>query len=892
MAAGDLLSLSVRDATPIDPDGGGIGADGSGWTASIVIDGLATGGTVDPSKVVLTVQDPGYDATGAAVTRTRTIRGTVPIRRQYPNNTQRMISAAGGQLTIMIGLDDLVYAGSTVTAVDIGSGFYPGAATGAPASVSNASTRAYTKPVAGFLNLPQERATGSGYDVELVAFHRDAMLGRQVACVQFQGRDAASHETAVQTAGSVSLSSILTRGHPVEAYKATIPLAALDQAVSGQASACCTVNARVFPWIGDATAVLDMAADGAAWPTSSPITPLLFCNDKGGTYGGALAYVKAGATGGTVSTDAGVARAAPFPTLNAAWAAIRTFNNASRGHNDHSGATIYLMDDGAGGAVAHAHGGDIAGMAFGQCWTDIRVDPLATGVVTLLSPGQYIPHLSRWCCPIIHNAGKNGFGAVNGGPANWQMLAFDGADLSANAPTLNFTRITMDLTYYRNSTIAAAMTNFGMFVLSATARVQQVFVAGVEVLASSINQTLYTAQLTVGNAFVRVTHDELDAVAYPNHDAPAAKIVANNRFLDKRITAKVGYLRDYPQGIAIVQNVYEQANLAGAYPLLIGADSADKTIHNLIEHHNVTLGERSNRLYADVAANAVAPSGRIKRGTSRFNIWYNFNCKQDPFTINTTATGRVGNWEYAGGVGNLGNVCLIGAYGSPNRPDPNGVSWLGTYWEPGSTYNVSAGGPPVGFVDDQAGFDGSGTGGGDYHLMGADNAAYARVPAGRAVLAFDLDGTPRLNDGRGAAGPYERLVTDVVLAPAACRSDIGSGDVALAVVPRIAAASGICATGSGTAILTLGQVIVPAAARSPVGSGTPALTIVLAVAGGASMVRSGAAILLPPGTLMPAAAAFMLSSGRAFLTLPATVGGPGRVTIIPADDRTMRVRPE
>lgn len=143
MAAGDLLSLTVRDAGAIDPDAGGIGADGSGWTADIVIDGLSAGGTVDPSKLVLTVEDPGYDATGAAVTRTRTIRGTVPIRRQYPNNAQRMINVGSGQLTIMVGLDDLIYSGSTITAVDIGSGFYPGAATGSPASVTNASTRAY-----------------------------------------------------------------------------------------------------------------------------------------------------------------------------------------------------------------------------------------------------------------------------------------------------------------------------------------------------------------------------------------------------------------------------------------------------------------------------------------------------------------------------------------------------------------------------------------------------------------------------------------------------------------------------------------------------------------------------------------------------------------------------
>ena len=140
----------------------------------------------------------------------------------------------------------------------------------------------------------------------------------------------------------------------------------------------------MFPWIGDASAVLDTSdaakgaqgtvAAGSAVDVHHGATPLRFLRDRTGAYGGLAAWVKAGASSGAVGSSA-----TPYPTVQAALAGLAAAN-AARGHADHSGSTVWLMDDGGGGAVDHVIGASAA-TAAGKCWTDIRVDPGAAGLV-------------------------------------------------------------------------------------------------------------------------------------------------------------------------------------------------------------------------------------------------------------------------------------------------------------------------------------------------------------------------------------------------------------------------------------------------------------------------------------------------------------------------------
>lgn len=736
-----IVSLVVGDATPIDPDAGGIGIAGDGWTAEIRLP-LIAGAAFDPEKLTLTVSDPGYDAAGAVTVRTRQIRGTRVLRRQYPNAAERLMRDDGAAATVTIALSDLIYAGSTIVSVDCAAGYYGAAAAGAVAgdAVANASTRAYYKPLFAWLNLQQERATGSGFAVEGVAYHRHAMNGQQVACIAYTGSDG-THAAAPQICGAPALSDIQTGGNIVEAWKASVPLAALDQGVP------CTVNARVYPWIGDATAVLDLAADGIAWPTANPQTVLRFLCDRTGGYGGLEAWVRAGASGGAVGS-----RATPYPTLIAALAGLAAANNATKGHNDHSGSTVWLMDDGAGGAVDHGIAGNIA-TAAGLCWTTIAVDAAATGAVRL-SVGNGASRsfaglgLYRFACPVVQLTSHN----LNGGSdVNSAMLAFDGpVDVGGGTVTpLNYR---VGLIWMRGGTLSGANSaNTNPLASAGAARREQVVLALGLTWAPGVNMSS-KAFTTIGCRFSRVAPGEHQAT-FANWDSDDGRIFANNLLLDMRTPAILGDQRAYRRGLALVQNVFERANVASQPALQVGADGTVAAIDNLLlAYVSVPGGTAENRVnwcYADAAGAA----GIIKRGVALYTIFAEYNCKSDSFTTVSTVSGRVGNHELLYTVGGRGNVCVNGSTGgsrAPGVPEASG-NWLGEYWEAGSL----PAGAAVGFAQMRAG-GAAAAGGGDYHLTGEENAAYARVPAGLAGLRFALDGAARRNDGTGAAGAYER----------------------------------------------------------------------------------------------------------------------------------------
>ncbi|MFA6414906.1 MAG: hypothetical protein WCV89_02915, partial [Candidatus Paceibacterota bacterium] len=307
---GGLLSLTIADATPIDPVSS-IGASGSGWVAICVLKGLTSlVGTVDPTKLTLEVSDPGYDASANVTTVTRTIAGVAHVRRQYPNGASKMISTDGTNLTLYISLDDWVYTGTTIVSATMASGFYTGCVTSGAETKSNLSTIGYTKPVFGWLNSQQE-SSGSTFDVEAVAFHRHATGGRQVACIKFAANDGTTTSPTITTA-TTALSAKITQGQIPEVWKATIDMSTLAQATIA------TVNAVIYPWLGDSTAVLNLSTDGTAWPTSLPQTPLRVFNDRTGGYGGAFAYVD-GVGAGTpqVSSVAATAAANPYATIAA-----------------------------------------------------------------------------------------------------------------------------------------------------------------------------------------------------------------------------------------------------------------------------------------------------------------------------------------------------------------------------------------------------------------------------------------------------------------------------------------------------------------------------------------------------------------------------------------------
>lgn len=755
-----VTSLEVLGAEPL-PDGADA-AIPNGWVAKMVLPDTGPS-SFDPKKISLTVIDPGFDKSGDPVSVTRTVTGTAVLRRQYPNNTERLTTASAGARTVYFALSDVIYAGSVVVAASAGAGFYGSAQGGAIGGRSNASTLVYPRPQFGWLNLQHERAEAASFAVEAVAYHRHAMNGQQVACVRFQARDAQGtpNLSPAMTVSAPALSSLQTGGNIVEAWKAALDLSGLAQGDLAQ------VNALVYPWIGDEPLDTMDAAKGAqgALAAGSAVnvpygaTPLRVLNDRTGAYGGLVAYVRAGASGGAVGSGA-----TPFGTVQAALAALATAN-AARGHADHSGSTIWLMDDGAGGAVDHAIGASSATVA-GKCWTDIRVDPAATGQVrATVTASVATADLVRLRCPIVVTASGAAAG-FSGTSPNVRRIAFDGCSVSYTATPATPLVIGIGLAYWRNCAFAnVTATPFFTFSTNRSAPALVLGCTGTFTGAGAGSRQ-FAPYLCVGNSLEGLSIAEFPA-SHVNAFGHDGGVIANNRLSKQSFANSLAQDRAL-NGFARVQNVFETAGVPSITCWGIGNDGKVAPFAEFVSMHNSVPGTgigganigRQNACYADVTGAA----GVQKTMTEMFDILHNRNSKGDTFTGNTpgtvTNTGRTGTWRYRYGVGSLGNVVVTGdaQSGAASAPNPDGAggngNWTGEYWEPGSV--LVAGEANVVFVDNRAGS--AGAGGGDYRLAesGGGHAARGRVPAGRAVLKFDLAGLPRRNDGTGAAGAYER----------------------------------------------------------------------------------------------------------------------------------------
>lgn len=722
-----IASLIVQGPGAL-PDGADA-ADPNGWVARATLPAIA-GATFDPTRIVLTVRDPGFE-NGVPVTRTRTIRGGAIVRRQMPNQTQRLATVTGSTLDVFFSLTDDIYAGSTLVAAEAEAGFYGTAAAGPVGGLLNLSTRSYPKPLACALNKPEERASGSSFAWEILAVHQHAMNGRQVDCVTAAARDESGTLGETVTVTQTALSDIQPTGLRPEVFKGTTLLGPLGQ---GQT---CVLEWEVYPHLGDASAVLRVASDGFAWPTPRPHTPLRFLNDRTGGYGGAHAAVRIGATGGAVGASRAAAEATPYPTILAALQGVQAWNAANKGHNDHSGSTLWLMEASAGAGADHTIGVTSA-VPAGKCWTEIRVSPGAIGPVRAVATALHATADKLcWMCPVHTLAGNAG---IDGGGGTSRMAAFENMTLSqASTPPVNYR---IPLVYWRNVHVTSGPSPFWTF---STLRSSSALVLGCTNSGSSGFVGVYACVGCDLSGF-RPGEFPADHAAAITQDGA---LIVNCRFSRMTAPAVLGAIRPVSLGIGLVQTVFERASASANEPALqIGGDGSVQPIDNVVVHHCTVPGmdgsARANLLYTDVAGAA----GVTKRASFRFNIFTLFNVKSDTFTSATAVTGRTGNWRLRYQTSCRGNVAIIGDSSNTTIPAPN--SWLGDWWEPGSRPSGST----VTFVDDQAGLNRPG--GGDYRLAGSGGQAAARVPVGAGALAFDLAGQVRRQDGSGAAGAFER----------------------------------------------------------------------------------------------------------------------------------------
>lgn len=747
--AGELQSIVIADTAAIDPQSG-IGPSGSGWVAQCVLAGITnTAGTLAASKLVIQVSDPGYTANGATTTVNRTVRGTTYLRRNYPNGNDRMITTDAVDLTLYVALDDVIYSGTTIVSAEIESGFYDGAVAGAAGSITNSSTETYKKPIGAWGNFNGgEYATTNSILVEFCAFSNVARNNQQVACVEFYADDGTTTGSSV-FANSPTLSSLATQGNIHECFSANVDLTGQNQA------ALTKINAKLYPWIGDSSAIMDLDSDGYAWPTALPLTPLrVFC-DSSGSYGGAYAYVD-GVGAGTpqVSADPATAKANPYSSLAAALAAVKVWNNANKGHDDFGGSVVRFIND-TGGEVTYDladHTGNFAGAGRHI----VELDPDAAGSVALLGVVQR-QHADNcvWRNLTIRS--------VTGG-TNYMVLGYSSGGTPATS--VFFDGVTFDnprnvaaLAWYsfrhlRNVSFTGGKSDLRSLGPTDSA-VASMF--GCSADSDATTPTFSGGSLSplvlVGSVFPYASVSNTVS-QFGDH----GRIIYNNRLAAMLFRNTSANTLDF--GVANVQNLVEYMPSASVICMNMFADSDLTQIDNYIDFHNTAVGERSSRMYNDVVATQIIPNGLIKKGISKFSLYDNYNIKDERFG---PGQGSVGNWRYSYSVGNVGNVAI---FGNTRRlaielPENDATDqYLGSYWLDSSSPNLLAEGHTQTELMDM--FENWTTTpravpavGGDYHLTAAATPMLNRVPPDMAVLAFDLDGEPRSNSGSGAAGAYE-----------------------------------------------------------------------------------------------------------------------------------------
>lgn len=494
--------------------------------------------------------------------------------------------------------------------------------------------------------------------------------------------------------------------------------------------------------------------DGAAWPTPQPCTPLRFVNDKTGGYGGAIACVKAGATGGTVADNITAARAAPFPTLNAAITAIATWNNTVAGshtvaHNDYGGATLYLMDN-AGADQAFELTGTVS-TAAGTCWLDTRPDPTNTAraFYQVVNARRIDGGLFRLRCDVDKTGASGAISCNDSAQGSAKMLSVIDSTVTLTAGTTNSWLTLVGLVYQRNVNYPiSGGPNVPGLSLHGTSGMRCAQAIGITYRDSTTTQVVnITPYMVVGVSGKFFLLDPSTSLQTTNDGG----IIDNAKLFAISATMNV-LTANYviSRGFAFTQSVLE---FISGQDFGISASGATANVNNVlcfgltIPHdkadHTADVG-RFNHAYNDVAGTR----GKVADIVVRNCVSGRFATKTDVFSYSNSGgvVGSVGNFSVAYNVRCAGNVMSF------DRPVTiDGSQYFRKAADLLTAVNVGA----VGYASNQAGTTGA-AGFGAYSLTGPTNPAYARVAASQAWRKFDMAGLPRNDNGTGAAGAYER----------------------------------------------------------------------------------------------------------------------------------------
>lgn len=735
----------------------GVSIDSEGWTASITIKGVSTGGsyamglgtnnvTSASTKIKFTVVSLGFDDSGNATTITRIVWGTKQLRKAYPNEATNDETVSGSDVIVRVTLSDYIYqkdntgAGNSGIAVkvDILSGFYTQGGTPNNAKANylctNNSVAPYPKVIGNWSWPGFERSTTDNVPLRCVAFHHDGQSGRPVRCVKFTITDGSSTGTSTVTAPAIDSGMSLDE-MPVVEYFTTINSAAASIA-NGTEITC---NFIAYPWVGDAASCLDTSA-GTAAPT--PLAgPIKFVTDGLGTYGVTMALVDT-ATGNDATGQAydefsyDPATALRFLTIGKAAAAIAAYNNTNRSRND-VGAGIVELEAGNYAWLGSSN-------TYGntpKTWITIRPKTgvaRASVVINATSGNGDISDRIKLENLTITTATANTFTNVN---AIWcHKCDFNSTGTGLFNTTAGVVWITQGKVTRFDQGFRSFSTNNLSFAL----------VRGNDMDGAQYSTLCYTV---IGNK--RTTRSTPNATCFLTEingmTGPQAVnfVIAFNSIRGWEVGAggllciETGHYLSNSVGGAIVQNLFEQCSGSNGMGDIASSDNVttNTPVDNLILWHNTFLGQRNFIGYND--ATSIRKDRRY--WSLKNNYWDRSANKNDVFSPQDLH--RIGCWPVSFQVGATGNCHEQNMFSLPDNfffefdglscYEPNGSQ--GTLTHAGFVARKSYNGVA----------DGAGTG--DYHP--GDTSILTSLPID-FLLPFDLDGIERIDGIANATGVF------------------------------------------------------------------------------------------------------------------------------------------
>jgi hypothetical protein len=637
--------------------------------------------TMDPANAprFIDLSRQGYDTAGNVAAYTESLILTQRVRQAYPSNASLDASR--------VSLSDYVYSTDTILG---GS------------SPANNSAETSPKPVCRWA-LPDRRNVTNSLRLEVVAAHRNARNGEQIAAVKFIVTDGAN--TVTQTVSASSVLGGTNDRQPVVGYAADINISALTE---GQI----TANAEVYPWIGAAASV-NKSADNTAGTRT--FCPQVFRKGAGRAVLYAYVDTTGNDTTGVASSTPAAASATPCLTIAGAFAKLR----AADGGSITDGHVVRLK----AGTQAIGTPASVTHSSISECI--IENDPLAGSAPVLNLTGNWN---SRHACLRIRGVtiARTTTAQIGGNFVTFENCTYQNSGTGNITPVLSAGAFR-----WLGCTFTGVLTNL----LFPTTNAENRLIRGCTTDAAGTVDPF----CSLGNTFVNATLN-VTVAAYESG------FVGFNRFNLQAGAAVTSGTAGDVSGYAVIQNLVEYTSASTTAPAFrFSGDGNLGNVTHLVCHQNTLTGfflaGRGNLLYADTAA-----TNRTHKLCSFVgNIHSQINTKHDVFAL---AAANVNAWAYLYGVGCRGEFSQFidassGGIGSAFAQAYPGLNAsIGT--------SSTARNDPL-FTNYQGTVSASvaGSGGGTYTL-GASSPARNRVA--NPVLRFDLAGNARqaANDNSGA----------------------------------------------------------------------------------------------------------------------------------------------